>query len=440
MPRIFQNQLSSWGRLNQSSHTAVLADNQNDLIDWMNSQNSRDQLLLTYGLGRSYGDSCLNTNQTLIYTSCLDKLVHFEAKTGQLTAMAGVSLGEILNFSIPKGWFLPVSPGTKYVSLGGAIANDVHGKNHHKRSSFGNHLISLKLLRSSGEYLDCSPSQNTDLFHATVGGLGLTGTILEACLQLIPIESAYIDQEILKFETLDEFFEISDSSDLSYEYTVAWIDCIEPKKQRGLFIRGNHAISPQTTSLKRQRKLSIPVEAPSWLINPLSVKGFNWLYYNKQQSAVEQSKTYFEPFFYPLDAVLGWNKLYGSGGFFQYQFLVPTREKQALQEALRLIQKSKLASPLAVLKKFGDQKSRGILSFPTSGYTLALDFCNRNERTLKLFHELDALVLDAKGRVYPAKDSVMSKKVFENSFSQLEDFIKHVDPKYSSDLWRRLRL
>ena len=204
MPQIFQNTLLSWGRLRASPHTAIQSSTQEDLVQWM--QKKRAESILAHGLGRSYGDSCLNTNEHLIYMRSLDKLISFDAKSGILTAMAGVSLAEIIEFALPRGWFLPVSPGTKFVTLGGAIANDVHGKNHHLRSSLGAHLLHFSLLRSSGEILTCDPS--SELFQATIGGLGLTGVILQASIQLIPVASAYIDQEIVKFESLEEFFSL----------------------------------------------------------------------------------------------------------------------------------------------------------------------------------------------------------------------------------------
>jgi FAD/FMN-containing dehydrogenase len=396
--------------------------------------------LLGYGLGRSYGDSCLNCNNALIPMAGFDNFISFDPSTGILRAEAGVSLASILATFVPKSWFLPVSPGTKFVTLGGAIANDIHGKNHHVAGTFGRHVPRFELLRSTGERLVCSPSENTQLYAATIGGLGLTGLITWAEVKLIPISSPYLDTRTTKFRNLDEFFDISRESDALFEYSVSWVDCTSQGENlgRGLFMAGN--FSKQTKpGTRRSPSIPFPCEAPSWLLNSLFMKGFNTLYYNKQLSREVNRLSQYEPFFYPLDSILNWNRMYGKRGFFQYQFVVPfEQDRGIIKEIFRRITASKRASFLAVLKTFGDISSPGLMSFPRKGVTLALDFPNQGAPTLKLMSELDSIVLGAGGTLYPAKDARMTPEGFRASHPKLNEFIKYVDPHFSSSLWRRV--
>lgn len=396
--------------------------------------------VLPYGLGRSYGDSCLNEGNALIPTNHIANFIAFDPSTGVLTAAAGVSLAMILDTFVPRGWFLPVSPGTKFVTLGGAIANDIHGKNHHVAGTFGCHVQKFELLRSSGERLVCSPTENRELFAATIGGLGLTGLITWVEVKLHPIRSPYLDTRTTKFRNLDEFFDISRESDSLFEYSVSWVDCTSegPHLGRGLFMAGNFS---ERTKPKAPRSLAIPFpcEAPSWLLNSVFMRSFNTLYYNKQINRVVEGLTHYEPFFYPLDAILNWNRMYGSRGFFQYQFVVPfEQDRGIIKEIFGRITRSKRASFLAVLKTFGDITSPGMMSFPKKGVTLALDFPNDGAPTLALMQELDSIVLAAGGNVYPAKDARMSRQVFEASHPRLAEFKNYVDPRFSSSLWRRV--
>lgn len=401
---------------------------------------SGTQTVLPFGLGRSYGDSCLNDDNAVIPMAGFDRFISFDPERGVLCAEAGTSLAAILDTFIPHGWFLPVSPGTKFVTLGGAVANDIHGKNHHVAGTFGKHVRRFELLRSTGERLECSPTQNKEMFEATIAGLGLTGLMTWIEVQLIPIRSPYLDTRTTKFRNLDEFFDISQESDALFEYSVSWVDCTSEGENlgRGLFMAGN--FSEQTKPGKRPTlSLPFPCEAPSWLLNSLFMKSFNTLYYNKQFSRVVDGLTHYEPFFYPLDAILNWNRMYGRRGFFQYQLVVPfEHDRSIIKEIFARIAQSKRASFLAVLKTFGDVASPGMLSFPRKGVTLALDFPNDGTPTLKLMDELDSIVFAAGGALYAAKDARMSPRSFAASYPRHQEFAQYLDPRFSSSFWRRV--
>lgn len=393
---------------------------------------------LAYAQGRSYGDVCLNEEGVLLDTQHLDHFINYDKEKGILRCEAGVTFETILQLIIPHNWFLPVTPGTKYISVGGAVANDVHGKNHHKEGTFGRHVIKFELLRSNGERLICSPTENTDLFNATVGGLGLTGLINWVEFSLKKIPGSQIDQETIRFNNLSEFYKISDESDKDWEYTVAWIDCLATGDElgRGLFIRGNHSTS-ETKHKFKNSKLSVPFNAPGFLLNKYTVSAFNNLYYKKP---IKQFSTVdYDPFFYPLDSIANWNKLYGRKGFMQYQCVIPKEHREnAMLEMLSIISASGQASFLSVLKEFGDIKSPGLLSFPKPGITLALDFSNRGQKTLDLLDELDVITLKYKGSVYPAKDARMSAMSFTKYFPNWNKFVKYIDPHFSSNFRRRI--
>lgn len=396
---------------------------------------------LPYGLGRSYGDSCLNNQNILCPTEFLDMLIDFDTQTGILKAQAGASLKDILNVIIPKGWFIPVSPGTKYVTLGGAIANDIHGKNHLNAGCFGNHVSEIKITRSTGEKLVCSPTTNSGLFSATVGGLGLTGLMTETTIKLKRIESKNIVANHTPFESLEEFFAINKEKEPTHQYTVAWLNTLSPNG-KGIYIAGNHSTDNDLeydNSLKT--KINIPAFAPDFLLNPLSIKIFNEVYYLAQKRKRADFTTPLDSFFYPLDGVNNWNKLYGKRGFFQYQCVLPgtdTNSKQACLEMLKKISLSKQGSFLAILKTFGGIEPKGLLSFPKKGITIALDFPNNGEKTTKLFKSLDAIVREAGGRLYPAKDAHMSPNDFKSFYPQWDKMLEYKDPNISSSFWRRV--
>ena len=433
-------QPQSWGRYPKVRHSQVQS------IYWRSElpDLSRfEQPVLPYAYGRSYGDSCLNEGGISLDISHLRRFISFDENTGHLRCEAGVSLAEILEVMVPRGWFLPVSPGTRFVSVGGAIANDIHGKNHHRAGTFGCHVTCFELLRSNGERLVCSPSQNSELFRATIGGLGLTGIILWAEFRLKPIVNPYIDMDHIRFASLDEFFEISAESDQDYEYTMSWVDLLIGGKNlcRGIFMRGNHNQSRALASkpVKKRLPLALPFNFPSFVLNTLTVKTFNELFYHAQLGKSIHKIVPYDPFFYPLDSIRDWYRMYGKHGFLQYQFVVPfANANEAMREILGRIRRSGEGSFLTVLKKFGAIQSPGMLSFPRPGLTLALDFAYGGSKTLKLLAELDRIVLQSGGAVYPAKDARMSASSFQAFFPGWKEFAQYIDPHFSSSFWRRV--
>ncbi len=428
----------SWGGIPKGWHAHTTRVRWQDELSFAVAQKN----VLPYGLGRSYGDSCLNYEGNLIDVSGLNHFISFNETTGMLRCEAGVSLAQILEVFVPRGYFLPVTPGTKFVTIGGAIANDVHGKNHHVAGTFGCHVPQFELLRSDGTRLTCSKNQNSDYYEATIGGLGLTGVILWADVRLKHIASAAIDQEVVKYKTLDEFFKLSEQSEATHEYTVSWVDCTARGGSlgRGHFMRGDHSLSDDhDLDYRPSTKASVPFYFPNFALNEFTVKAFNNLYYHRQQAREVNNTVNFDKFFYPLDAILNWNRIYGRRGFFQYQFVVPLGDgPDRVAGILETIAASGMASFLAVLKVFGDKPSPGLLSFPMPGVTLALDFANVGEKALTLFNKLDDMVAEAGGRVYPAKDARMSATHFKTFFPQHTKLAKYVDPNFSSSFWRRV--
>ncbi len=408
--------------------------------------------ILPYGKGRSYGDSCLNSNSYLLQMTNLNHFLELNEGNGdisnsnsKLTSIkveAGVTFDDLLTYLIPKGYFLPVTPGTKYITVGGAIANDIHGKNHFSQGTFGNHLLSFGLLRpnSDNELIEffCSKDENSELFNATIGGLGLTGIITWAEFTLKNIVSEYFDNESIKFSNIDEFFDINKESEQSFEYTVAWLDCggMGKKLGRGLYYRANHSEIPTELNQLHQNPINNPITYP--FINSTSVKVFNELYFSKQISKHTKSLIHYEPFFYPLDKIGKWNNLYGKNGFLQYQFVLPFGdEKNILKKIINKIANSGFSSFLTVLKTFGNIKSPGLLSFPQEGVTMAIDF-RLDAKVFGLLAELDVIILDCGGRVYPAKDARMKTETFMESFPNLEEFKKYKLDNFSSDFWKRV--
>ncbi|MDF3982434.1 FAD-binding oxidoreductase [Luteibacter sp. PPL554] len=426
----------SWGRYPRASGQTVLR-----LVDRDVTLPTHTAPALPYGNGRSYGDSCLNSGGTLLHTRGLDRFIAFDPREGRLECEAGVLFSDILDYVVSQGWFLPATPGTRFVTVGGAIANDVHGKNHHRAGTFGHHVESLVLQLTDGRRLQCSPSEHADLFYATIGGLGLTGVIVTAAFQLRRISSPWMATESRRFGQLTDFFTLSEESEKDYEYTVAWIDCTRTGKQlgRGIFSRANHVPARREIRAAAQRPLTMPLTPPFSLVNPASLKAFNWLYYHKQRSAVIHDTVHYEPFFYPLDGIAHWNRMYGPSGFLQYQCVIPPTGAYAVtSELLATIARSGEGSFLAVLKQFGTRPSRGLLSFPRPGTTLALDFRNQGRKTLELLNRLDAIVDEAGGAVYPAKDARMSAERFRRYFPAWQTFLAFRDPGLNSDFWRRV--
>lgn len=427
--------VTSWGRLSNQPHRVVVLTDPTRISETIN----RSPLPgVAHGMGRSYGDICLNPQGTLWTTTGLDHFLAFDDNTGRLICEAGVLLRDIQQMAIPRGWMLPVTPGTQLATVGGAIANDVHGKNHHVLGSFGDHLRNLTLIRSDGECLRCGPDERPDWFAATVGGMGLTGIISQAEIQLRPVSGPWLDTETIPYANLKEFFHLADESEAAWEYTVAWIDCLSGRHARGLFMRGNH-IDLEQQARPPGRKLSVPLVPPISLINRLSLKPFNTAYYHLKKRQAGQAITHYEPFFYPLDNLLEWNRMYGPRGFYQHQSVIPRNAGQdAVQAILEAVTRSGTGSFLAVLKTFGNRQPVGMLSFPQPGVTLALDFPNQGAPTHKLFDRLDAIVREAKGRIYMAKDARMPRDLFETGYPRLAEFMPFRDPGISSGLSRRL--
>jgi len=393
--------------------------------------------LLPYGLGKSYGDSCLNPNNYLIDCSYLSKMIAFNEETGILTAESGVTLKDIIDLCLPKGFFLAVTPGTKLITLGGAIANDVHGKNHHKSGTFSSHLISFELLRSDGNLYHCSRNDNIDLFKATIGGLGLTGIITSAEIQMERVNGPIINAEFIKFNSFEEFMEINYDSNQTYDFTVAWVNTTN--FGHGIYTRGNFAPKERQVQYIPSENNMISLPFYCEIINPLSVGIFNLMYQGKQLNKFSSKDINFENFFYPLDSIGNWNRAYGKNGFIQYQLVIPfDNGLKNLKEIFLIISKSGLSSFLTVLKTFGDYQSPGILSFPASGITLAIDFKMIGEKLLAVLNEIDKIVIKSGGSLYPAKDSRMSSNNFQIFYPNVSEFKKFIDPKFSSGFWRRV--
>ena len=429
----------SWGRFPTAKHEAIE-------LRWRDENlplpNIAEQSALPYGNGRSYGDVCLNDGGLLFDCRGLDRFISFDSDAGLLRCEAGVLLSEILALSVPRGWFLSVTPGTQFVTVGGAIANDVHGKNHHREGTFGCHIRSFELLRTDGTRLLCSPQQNADWYAATIGGLGLTGVIVSAEIQLKPVQSALLEQETIRFGDLSEFFVLSDESDKKFEYTAAWIDCLGRGSTlgRGLFTRANHVESDSNRQPPAPRTcLSVPFDSPVTLVNNWSIRLFNSLYYRAHSNGNKPNRQHYANFMYPLDRIQHWNRIYGRSGFLQYQCVIPRRDAaDAIAELLRRISSARTGSFFSVIKMFGDRTSPGYLSFPQPGATLALDFPNRGAGTLRLLEDLDAVTRQAGGAVYAAKDSCMSAESFQAYYPQWQRLIPFIDPRLSSGFWRRV--
>ena len=374
--------------------------------------------VIARGMGRSYGDSANALN--VLQTTYINHFIEFDKTTGKLTAEAGITLREILEVIVPSGWFLPVTPGTSYVTLGGAIASDVHGKNHHIAGTFGQHVKSLTMLLGTGQLVTTSPQHHADLFHATCGGMGLTGIIISATIQLLPIRSSLISQKTIKANCIEaacEVFEINNDA----AYSVAWIDCLSKGKSlgRSVIMLGEHA-EQGGLNIDIQQQVSIPFSTPSALLNSLTVKGFNAAYWHKSRQNLSQTVTLM-PYFYPLDAIGEWNRLYGKKGFVQFQCVVPKLDGVAnMRKLLTEISNSGEGSFLAVLKQFGTG-NENFLSFPIEGYTLALDF-KASEAAIKTVKKLEAMVLEVGGRLYLTKDAVMQENTFKATYPNWEKF------------------
>ncbi|MBL8064345.1 MAG: FAD-binding oxidoreductase [Chthonomonadaceae bacterium] len=406
--------------------------------------------VIARGLGRSYGDAALNSSGTTVLTTKLDRFVEFDATTGLVRAEAGLSLGALLKAMVPRGWFVPVTPGTQNCTLGGCLAADVHGKNHHRDGTFSRHVTKATLVLASGETRVLN--QSDPLFWATAGGMGLTGIIREVELQLIPVETAYMQVKHVKSPDLDTTIELLTDPAHDAQYTVAWIDCLASGASlgRGVFMAGDHAPKSAVPlnredplRLKMKNTKPFPIDLPGFALNPFTIKLFNAAY-NSFQGRRGEFLSPYPSFFYPLDGIDQWNRMYGKRGFVQYQFVLPAATAQiAMREVLRRFSEARRASFLAVLKRFGAQ-GPGLLSFPTEGLTLSLDI-PMSSGILEFLDGMDAFVRNHGGRIYLAKDSRMGPEMLRAGYPRLDEFCevrRLVDPagRFSSDLSRRLKL
>ena len=417
-----EKRLANWGNYPVISCDETTFSQEDQIQDILSSHSS----VIARGNGRCYGDASLATNS--VSTLKYDKVLAFDTTNGVFECQSGITLDQILAIIVPQGWFLPVTPGTKFITVGGAVASDVHGKNHHVDGSFSGHIIEMDVITGKKESITCSTLQHPDLFWATCGGMGLTGIITRVKFNLKKIETSYIKQKQIKARNLDHLIRLFEEHN-DYTYTMAWIDCLQKGDTfgRGILIVGEHAtkdqLSPQQATapleLPKKRPLTVPFNLPSFALNTLTVKAFNWLYYAKNTKQEINNVIPYEPFFYPLDAILHWNRGYGKAGFVQYQFVLPLEKREGLVAILQRISDKGWGSFLAVLKVFGHQDS--LISFPREGYTLALDFPVR-KGLFSFLDELDELVLKYGGRLYLSKDARMKKEVFWQSYPNAQQF------------------
>jgi FAD/FMN-containing dehydrogenase len=428
-----RQQVYAWGRLQPRAHVVVPASFADEMVAAIGAPGRRP--LLCRGLGRSYGDVALNGDGYLLDTTRADHFLAADWEAGVVRGEAGLSLDALLRVSVPRGWFLPVTPGTKFVTLGGAVANDVHGKNQESAGTLGCHVRRIGLARSTGEMLDLSADQ--PLFAATIGGLGLTGVIVWVELKLLPIRSAMMEVETLAMAGLDDFFRLSAES-AEWPYTVSWVDSLAhgPALGRGLFIRGRHAEEGALAPHGAPR-LTVP-HAARHLLNRGTISLFNF-FYRTRPWVTGRTIMHYDRFFYPLDSLSEWNRLYGGRGFFQHQSVVPMKNApETVRRLLELTAEHGEPSFLAVLKVLGDRPSPGLLSFPKSGVTLALDLANRGEGTRRLLDRMADLVVAAGGRLYPAKDATMSGGAFRAGYPAWRELEQQRDGAIMSDFWRRV--
>lgn len=435
--------IANWGKYPQINVSELCFDTVQDLYSKFNGKS-----FIARGNGRCYGDASLSSQ--IASTLKFNKFIEWNENTGELTCQSGVLLSEILEIFVPKGWFLPVTPGTKFITVGGAVASDVHGKNHHIDGSFSRHVTNISLLIGTGEVINCTKQDNPDLFWATCGGMGLTGVILHVTFKLKKISSAFINYKQIKAKNLSEILELFNNHNNS-TYSVAWIDCLKTGNGfgRSILMLGETAADTELMNIKdkfrvgKEPVLSVPFNFPSLTLNKLTIRIFNSLYYNKNLRKSEERILHYDPFFYPLDSILEWNRIYGKKGFVQYQFVLPFETgKNGIEDILRRISEKGIGSFLAVLKLFGEQND--LISFPMKGYTLALDIPIRSG-LFTFLDELDRLVSDFGGRIYLSKDARMSSEIFWKTYpnaGKFQEIIHRTDPdlKFVSMQSKRLKL
>ncbi|VAW41150.1 Putative oxidoreductase [hydrothermal vent metagenome] len=432
--------LTSWGNYPKAEARSFSATCYDEIKTILQDNST----LITQGNSRSYGDSAFA--RTVIDMKTIDCFLSFDSLTGIISCQSGVLLVDILETIIPQGWILPVLPGTQLITVGGAIASDVHGKNHHQIGAFSQFVKSIKIMDGRGNISICSNNKNKKLFHASCGGMGLTGVILEATIQLLPVKSNKITQTVIKADNLQQLFAAFEDN-TSSPYSVAWVDCLAKGRAlgKGLLMLGKHENKHNKTSsldYKYTSRFKMAFNLPAFVLSSFTVRLFNWFYY---YTASENSKTVtLQKFFFPLDSIVDWNKMYGKKGFVQYQFVLPLEHSlEGMTAILTRIAESKQGSFLTVLKRMGKANDR-LLSFPMEGYSLALDF-RINPKVLALLDELDAIVVKYQGRIYLCKDARMSLKTFNQGYPQAEKFRKlrknlKLDQKFQSQQAQRLNL
>ena len=419
-----------------------------EFVTWNGTLKDDAKKSIPRGMGRCYGDASISDRTISMLKHNL--ILAFDEEKGIVKCQSGVTLKEVLDVFVPRGWFLPVTPGTKYITVGGALASDVHGKNHHVDGCFGDHVDSIELIQSNGVKMACSAQENQEIFNATRGGMGLTGIVETVTFRLKKIETSFIKQKQIKARSLPEILALFDEYK-GHTYSMSWIDCLKGGKGfgRSIMMAGEHASVEDLTHSQRQQPLNtgkgnlinMPINLPSFALNKLSIKAFNALYYAKNTKKEIENVVHYDGFFYPLDSILNWNRMYGKAGFVQYQFVLPLgTSKEGLEEILNQIRIKGWGSFLAVLKLFGKQDS--LISFPMEGYTLALDFPIR-KGLFEFLDELDKIVLEKGGRIYLSKDARMQSKAFWEGYPNAKKFqsiIRKINPDYRlySDLFKRL--
>lgn len=450
--KLITNKISGWGKYPVVETAEHFLHSSAEIQGTLRYSACRPDGFIARGLGRSYGDSSLASHT--IYLKKLNRILKFNPEKGIIQAEAGISFEDLLHFLIPRGFFLPVTPGTKYITLGGAAASDVHGKNHHVDGSFCDHILSMELLKPDGSIIKIQPNKKkSEVFRATCAGMGLTGVILSVEFKLKRIETSLITTQSVKAKNIDDIMQKFEESDKS-PYSVAWIDCLARgnKLGRSILMTGDHTSFGRLHDMKKERagflrynakpKLNVPFNIPSFVLNPLSIKAFNFLYYHKGKNARRPFLSKIDPFFYPLDSINNWNRMYGGRGFVQYQFVLPEKNsRDGMVQILEKISASGYGSFLAVLKKFGNGNSN-YLSFPSPGYTLALDFPVK-KKVFHLLNTLDDLVQKHGGHLYLTKDSRMSREFFQGTQKNLKKFLeikKEIDKEevFASEQYKRL--
>jgi decaprenylphospho-beta-D-ribofuranose 2-oxidase len=434
-----EKRLANWGNYPAISCDESTFTQEEQVQDFISAHSS----VIARGNGRCYGDASLA--QHSVSTLKYDKVLEFDTANGIFECQSGITLDQILDIIVPHGWFLPVTPGTKFITVGGAVASDVHGKNHHVDGSFSGHIIEMDVITGNQETITCAATKEPDLFWATCGGMGLTGIITRVRFGLKKIGTAYIRQKQIKAKNLEDLIRLFEEYK-DYTYSMAWIDCLQKGDAfgRGILIVGEHATPEELNGQQRKaplllaqkRKLSMPFNLPSFTLNKLTVKAFNWLYYLKNTKREINNVIPYEPFFYPLDAILHWNRGYGKAGFVQYQFVLPLEKKEGLVAILKRISDAGLGSFLAVLKVFGKQDS--LISFPMEGYTLALDFPVR-KGLFEFLDQLDEIVLQYGGRLYLSKDARMKQEVFWQSYPNAQKFADIIKTYNGAKLFRSVQ-